>query len=121
MRKNRVRDKANFTKGDVALSRAKRFCFFWVCPKEIKKMGSWETWCFVTFVVLVLCSGLNFPNNAFYLFLCLVFSVLCKGMNKRNNLSLGQFVFRCLSCVSVFKKKTTVFFEPNKLGLFTSV
>ena len=39
MRKNRVRDKANFTKGDVALSRAKRFCFFWVCPKEIKK---WE-------------------------------------------------------------------------------
>ena len=84
-------------------------------------MGSWETWCFVTFVVLVLCSGLNFPNNAFYLFLCLVFSVLCKGMNKRNNLSLGQFVFRCLSCVSVFKKKTTVFFEPNKLGLFTSV
>ena len=42
MRKNRVRDKANFTKGDVALSRAKRFCFFWVCPKEIKngKLGN---------------------------------------------------------------------------------
>ena len=121
MRKNRVRDKANFTKGDVALSRAKRFCFFWVCPKEIKKKGKLGNLVFCHLRCFGSVQRLELFKQRLLPVLCLVFSVLCKGMNKRNNLSLGQFVFRCLSCVSVFKKKTTVFFEPNKLGLFTSV
>ena len=120
MRKNRVRDKANFTKGDVALSRAKRFYFFWVCPKEIKKMGSWETLVFCHLRCFGSVQWLELSKQRLLpVFLCLVFSVLCKGMNKRNNLSLDQFVFLCLSWVSVLK--TTVFLNKNKLGLFTSV
>ena len=120
MRKNRVRDKANFTKGDVALSRAKRFCFFWVCPKEIKKKGSWETWCFVTFVVLVLCRGLNFSNNAFYLFCVWCFRFCAKAWTNETTFHLASLFFG-VWVASQFFKKTTVFFEPNKLGLFTSV
>ena len=51
-----MRDKADFTEGDVALSLAKGSTFFWVCPKNSrKKTTTTETWCCVT--VVSICAG----------------------------------------------------------------
>ena len=110
MRKNRVRDKANFTKGDVALSRAKRFYFFWVCPKEIKKNGKLGNLGVLSPSLFWFCAvAWTFQTTPFTCFCVWCFRFCAKAWTNETTFHLASLFFG-VWVASQFFKKTTVFF-----------